>query len=268
MIYQQLHGSAKCDTVYFKSEDAILTGYFFSSEIDYSPTLIFLQGFMETGDIWNLGKTLSNNGINVFMFDFRGCFGSTGKQGLLNSQKDIDGAFNFLKSKEFSNLYKIDSSNIILGGYSYGGHMAMLYSIYHSKIKRIISIAGGDLGIFASLLIERPELWNSYFNFFNSIKKPIGPVEFVYDNPIDELLENQSYFSICNNATFLQRTDILLIAGLDDQTVLLEKQIIPIYRELKKNKHQKVKIIIYETDHSFKDVSNRMMEELKNWINY
>ena len=68
-----LLSQTKCDTLIFESEGSKLVGYFYLSEQSDSPTLLFTQGFMDSGDIWGIGETLSNNGINVFLFDFRGC---------------------------------------------------------------------------------------------------------------------------------------------------------------------------------------------------
>ena len=93
-------GQTKCDTLIFNSNGSNIWGYFYVSAETNSPTLIFIQAFFETGDIWKIGKTLSQNGINVFMFDFRGCFKSEGKQGLMNSQQDISAALEFLNSKK------------------------------------------------------------------------------------------------------------------------------------------------------------------------
>ena len=147
-----LLSQTKCDTLTFDSKGSKLVGYFFTSRQSDSPTLLFTQGFMESGDIWGIGETLSNNGINVFQFDFRGCHNSTGKQGLMNSQEDIEAALIFLNSTVIMNKYKLDPEKIIIGGYSYGGHMSMIYAINHPEIKRIISISGVDLGVFGDLV--------------------------------------------------------------------------------------------------------------------
>ena len=81
-----------------------------------------------------------------------------------------------------------------LGGYSYGGHMSMIYAINHQEIKRVISISGGDLGIFGDLVKSNPNLRKGYSDFFQTIKKPDGPVDFEFDDPIQELIDNQEYF--------------------------------------------------------------------------
>lgn len=254
------------DTVWISSEGAKVRGYFYQSNIPHSPTLIFTQGFMETGDIWGIGQTLSKNAINVLMFDFRGCFDSEGKQGLMNSQKDISAAYDFLKSEVMIEKYQIDTSKIILGGYSFGGHMSMLYAIYHPEVKRVISVSGGDLGIVASLMKSNLQLRTGYANFFQSIKKPAGPVDFQFDDPIEELMQNDQYFSILDQGENLRNVDIFMAGGLDDHVVSLEEYMLPLYRKIKRNKGQKIECRIYQTGHSYKNVHKNLLEDIIKWI--
>lgn len=255
-----------CDTINFSNQGSKLTGYFYPSIQPKSPTLLFTQGFMDSGDIWKIGETLSKSGINVFQFDFRGCHNSEGKQGLMNSQEDIGAALTFLNSKEMIEKYYIDPNNIILGGYSFGGHMSMLYAINHPEIKRVISLSGGDLGIFGDLVKSNPNLRKGYSDFFQSIKKPNGPVDFEYDDPIQELIDNQEYFYILKQTDSLSNIDILLSGGLDDNVVNMEDYVLPLYRNLKKNKSIKVECKVYQSGHSYKGVSDKLLKDIENWI--
>lgn len=265
-LYSISLSQTKFDTLVFQSEGSKLVGYFFASKKLDSPTLLFTQGFMDSGDIWTIGETLSNNGINVFQFDFRGCHKSEGKQGLINSQEDIDAAFIFLNSAEVINKYGIDKENIIVGGYSYGGHMSMLYAIKHPEIKRVISISGGDLGVFGELVKSSPNLRKDYSDFFQSIKKPNGPVDFEFDDPIQELIDNLEYFYILKQVDSLSNVEIFLTGGLDDNVVSMEDYILPLYRKLKKNKLVNVESKIYQTGHSYKSVSEELLTDIENWI--
>lgn len=259
--------SQECDTLRFDNEGSQVIGYFYGTYLPNAHTLVFTQGFMETGDIWHIGETLSSQGINVFMFDFRGCFESEGKQGLLNSQADIAAALTFIRSSGISQKYKVDQAKIILGGYSYGGHMSMLFAIHHPEIKRVISISGGDLGILADQARTHPDLRKGYTEFFNTIKKPQGPVDFIYDDPMEELFENQAYFSIYDQLERISSTDILMTGGLDDQVVSMEEHLLPLYRKFNANHSQKLQFIVYQTDHSYKNVSGELLKDVTNWIN-
>ncbi|MCW5518800.1 alpha/beta fold hydrolase [Aureitalea sp. L0-47] len=266
IISVSTNGQTIVDTLTFESRGSKLTGYFYPSRQADSPTLLFTQGFMDSGDIWNIGETLSKNGINVYQFDFRGCHNSEGKQGLMNSQEDLGAALIFLNSVEMIKKYGIDTENIIIGGYSYGGHMSMLYAIKHPEIKQVIGISGGDLGIFGDLVKSNPNLLKGYSDFFQSIKKPMGPVDFAFDNPIQELIDNQEYFYILKQVDSLSNVDVLLTGGLDDNVVSIEDYILPLYRALKENKAVKVECNVYQSGHSYKGVSDKLLTDIENWI--
>jgi pimeloyl-ACP methyl ester carboxylesterase len=255
-----------CDTLTFLSNGSKVTGCFYAANSPHPHTLLFTQGFMATGDLWGIGKTLSSQGINVFMFDFRGCFRSEGRQGLINSQEDIGAALAFLSSDVTAGKYRIDRSGIVVGGYSYGGHMSMVYAIHHPEIKRIISISGGDLGILAKSARTDPDVRKGYSDFFASIRRPKGPVDFAYQDPFEELLENQGFFSILDQAEELSDRDILMTGGLDDEVVSMETHLLPLYRKLKKDNGQRIRFIVYQTDHSYRNVSDRLIQDVSAWI--
>ncbi|MEY8019310.1 alpha/beta hydrolase family protein [Muriicola sp. SD30] len=262
------YGQSPCDTLYFDSHGYEIRGYFYKSGTPASPTLIFSQGFMETGDIWNIGKTLSAKGINVFTFDFRGCFESGGKQSLSNSLEDIGAALSFIKSDDLAAKYPLDTTRLVVGGYSFGGHMSMIQAVNDPSIKRVISISGGDLGIFAQQLDASQDLQIAYSGYFREIEKPDGPVDFEFEVPIKELLLNREHFDIYNQSAKLADVDILMVGGLDDSTVSMEDHILPLYRQLKKNKSQNIRCLIYQTNHSYKNVSGQLMHDLYDWIMY
>ncbi|MBP8726574.1 MAG: alpha/beta fold hydrolase [Saprospiraceae bacterium] len=254
------------DTLKFSSGGSTLTGYFFDSHRPGSPTLLFTQGFMDSGDVWGIGKTLSANGINVFTFDFRGCHKSGGLQSLANSQEDLDAALITLKSKELINRYGIDTHKIVLGGYSYGGHMSVLCCIRHPEVKRVVSISGGDLGILANSMAANSELKKKYTAFFQSIQKPAGPVDFLFDDPVRELMEQHVRFDLCRQAHRLAGKDVFLTGGMDDLTVSLEEHIIPVYRRFSKIENIKLTCKIYSCDHSYRNVSTELMNDIAIWI--
>lgn len=249
--------------------DYILQGYFFKSTISTSaPTVLFMQGLPGgEGDELNLGKYFSVNGINLLSFNYSGIFSSGGKQSLSNALDDIQSALDFLKRKENAIKYNIDTSKIILGGYSFGGGMALTFLEHHNYIYRVFSIAGNDHGKFAEEVLTDTAYLNMMVDYFNKyLKEPNGPVKFVYENPIEELLENSDKYYNKLLAKNLSENDVLLIGALDDGNVTIENHLLPLYRELKKNNNQKVSFIIYQTNHSFQNVITEMNEDIVNWI--
>ena len=123
-----------------------LKGKFYNPGVSGTfPTVILLQGFPgnET-DVLGIGKILSEVGYNTLTFNYSGTYHSEGEFNFDNSQKDVEAAFNFINQPENITKFKIDTTRIILGGYSFGGGMALTYAANHPEIKEVFSIAGND----------------------------------------------------------------------------------------------------------------------------
>lgn len=265
-IYSQ---TTRCDTIVFESNAHELHGYFFKSLRETkSPTVLFLQGLPgEIGDELELGKHLSPAGINFFTFNYSGIFGSGGKHSLANTLKDIDSTLAFLTSDRMVKEYQIDTSAIILGGYSFGGGMALTYLQHHPSLPRVFSIAGTDHGQFAHEVTTDSTYMKTMVNYFDKyLKAPSGPIRFVHENPIDELLENPGFYHVKLLAAKLFGVDVLLIGALDDRNVTMENHLLPLYRELKKNNGQEISFRIYQTNHSFRNVLSELSQDIIQWV--
>ena len=150
----------------------LLQGKFYISEgTGKFPTVILLHGFPGgEGDVLGIGKKLSAIGINVLSFNYSGTHKSEGEFNFDNSQKDIEAVYEFIHLPENVTKYKIDTTRIILGGYSYGGGMAMTYAANHPKIKEVFSIAGNDQGAFMKEYNRNPEMQKDIDNMFDELK--------------------------------------------------------------------------------------------------
>lgn len=257
------------DTLEIDGHGHTLKGYFFKARSGTkSPTVLFLQGLPgEIGDELDLGKHLSGAGINFFTFNYSGIFASGGKHSLANTIKDINSALAFLTSDKIVRKYQIDTTAIILGGYSFGGGMALTYLQHHPSLSRVFSIAGTDHGQFAHEVTTDSTYMKMMVNYFDKyLKAPAGPIKFVYEKPIDELLRNPDFYHIKLLAAKLSGVDVYLVGALDDRNVTMENHLLPLYRELKKNKGQEVSFRIYQTNHSFRNALSELSQDLIRWI--
>jgi dipeptidyl aminopeptidase/acylaminoacyl peptidase len=59
---------------------------------------------------------------------------------------------------------------------------------------------------------------------------------------------------------------LLLIGGWDDPGPVVEDNIVPFYRALKKVGVEDVKIIVYHTNHSFRNVRKQLADDILKWI--
>ena len=153
-------------------------------------TVILLHGFPgNEKDVLGLGKRFSEAGINALTFNYSGTFGSEGLYSFVNSQKDIKAAYDFLHKKSNVEKYKIDTAKIILGGYSYGGGMALTYAANHPEIKKIFSVAGTDHGEFMREYASDSDFVKMIDPIFEELKAPQGPVRFDIGSTPVEILQ-------------------------------------------------------------------------------
>jgi len=247
-----------------------LRGKFYIAEGSGSfPTLLILQGFPgNPSDVLGLGKAVSQSGINVMTFNFGGLHQSEGSFSLGNCQLDISAAFDFLHQPENITRFKIDTSLIILGGYSFGGGMGMTYAIRHPLIKSVIDIAGNDWGVFFENYSQNPEMKKTTdANISKVVEAGIarlgegGTPAKIVEAGIDKL--DPSFF-LRRNAGLLAPKNILLICGWDDDVTY--DYIIPLYRELKKENALTVQIASFQDDHSFMKTRAEIAEAIVRWI--
>ena len=182
------------------------------------PTLILLHGMPGgEGDIFGLGKKLSSSGINVLIFNFQGTHSSQGTSGFENSMMDVGIASKFLHKKDNIKRFNIDTSNIVVGGWSYGGAMALTAAIYNPDIKRIISIAGADESVFARRFKSDPEYYKMFYQMMGEIIYPKGPIKADIDSVFEKWIAKLSNYDQVKHSESLINRDILFLGGWKDK---------------------------------------------------
>jgi len=255
-------------SVDFNSNGCVLKGMFYPAK-GKGPlaTVLLLQGFPgNPSDVLGLGKRISASGINAFTFNYRGTHRSEGRFSLENTIGDIQAAFDYLHNTETVSAFKIDTSNIVLCGDSYGGGMALAFAASHPQIRRIISIAGTDHGEFAREYLRNDAMAKMINEMFDEYKAPEGPIQFEGHVALQELIDNVDLYDLRLNAPGLADREILLIGGWDDVNVTIEHHLAPLYRAMKRHNAHHVEVIAYHTDHSFGNVREKLGEDIVEWI--
>lgn len=245
-----------------------LNAHIYLSDTDYSsPTLIMMHGYPGgEGDPLGLGKKLSSSGINVLIFNYQGTWSSEGTYSFESSIQNLDNTLKFLKQKDNIDKFHIDTTNIIVGGYSYGGAIALTAAIYNKEIKRIISIGGADEAVMGRKWISDSVFRNSLEAYLKTTVYPEGPIKFDLNYHIENWLGNLDYFDQVKHAEHLKNRDILFLGGWDDKSCIVEEFIIPLYRRLQELNAESIKIDVFNTDHSFRNVREELTETIHNWI--
>jgi dipeptidyl aminopeptidase/acylaminoacyl peptidase len=233
------------------------------------PTLIFMHGFPGgIGDPRGLSSDLSALGINILIFNYQGTWGSEGYYSIETSIEDVGAAINFLKQENNIKRFNIDTTNIVVGGWSYGGAIAMLSSIKNPEVKRVISLAGADESVFGRKLQTDPDFYKMMYQMFKSVIYPQGSI--AINSDLDKLfinwINNIDKYDLIKHAKTIKDRDIFLIGGWKDQQVTLEDHILPLYREFQKLGAEDVSIKVFDTDHYFANVKDELVKTLSDWI--
>ena len=253
--------------------DIHLKGKFYISEDSGTfPTVILLQGFPgnET-DVLDIGMKLSEVGYNALTFNYSGTHHSEGEFNFNNSQKDVEAAFNFIYRPENITKFKIDTTRIILGGYSFGGGMALTYAANHPNVKEVFSIAGNDHGAAIREYKLNPERKKMLNDIFDELKPRTDIVRFGPGGTPKEIvemkiLESNPSFDLRYCAPLLAPKNILLIGGWDDQNVSIENRVLPLYRALINAKAKNVKINAVQDNHSFRNSREELAQIIIEWL--
>ena len=251
----------------YSNDNKLNADFFKASGKDKYPTLILLHGLPGgEGDLFGLGKKLSPLGINVLVFNFRGTWSSEGVFSFDSSMEDIGAAICFLKNKENIENFNIDTSNIVVAGYSFGGAMALTGAIYNSEINRIISIAGADESVFGKRMLVDQDFRIMFEQMVKSLEYPDGPLKFDTEAHSKQFLSNLDRYDLVKNVEILKDRDILFLGGWKDTNIVLEEHILPLYRKLQELNAEYVKIQVFDTNHGFGNVREELGQTIEKWI--
>jgi predicted esterase len=265
-------GSTPIDIAIDRDGVLLKSKFFLAEGMETFPTVVLLQGFPGNEiDVLGIGSKLAQVGINSLTFNYSGTHKSQGGFNFENTQKDIRAVFEFIHKSENIRKYKIDTTRIYIGGYSYGGGMALTYAANNPKITTVFSIAGTDHGEFFREYARNPEMKKMMDDMFDKLAAPNGPVKFAIGGLAKEIVEmriielNPTY-DLRKSAPLLTKKNILLIGGWDDVNITIDHQLLPLYRALKNEKNENVEFIVYHTNHSFSNVRDKLAGDIIKWL--
>lgn len=254
--------------VEFVSQECKLRGRFYRAlgEPPF-PTILLLGGFPgnET-DVLELGQGLSQHGVSTLTFNYCGTHQSEGTYSLRHTLEDIHAAWLYLHEEGVIRSFQINTGRLLVGGYSYGGGMALVYAVGHADIKRVLSIAGTDHGELTRAYKRSPALAATIDATFEELKAPTGPVRFEGKGAIEELTQDSAPYDLVLSAAALANRDILLIGGWDDLNVTIEHHVLPFYRALVDANAQKVQIVAFQDNHAFERSREGLAATVVRWV--
>ena len=162
--------------------------------------------------------------------------------------------------------FGVDATRLVLGGYSYGGGMAMAYAARDPSVRRVISIAGTDHGEFARELQRNAAFAEGIRGWLLSTRAPEGTARFDLDANEQELCAHPEVYGLRENAASLADRSILLIGGWEDEGPTIDQHQLPLYRALRGAGAADVTFHVYHADHSFSNVRQRLASDIAGWL--
>jgi dipeptidyl aminopeptidase/acylaminoacyl peptidase len=230
------------------------------------PTILLLQGGQSGGtDALQIGANLAESGINSFTIHYRGAYLSEGVHTFKGIFKDVDYIFSLLHTEEFLKKYNIDSSKIILGGYSFGGAVSLTVAANNPQIKYVFGVGFPDMSQLSRMLANDPQQSEEWFASFAKREAPEGPVRGLVE-ALRDLIKNPDMHDLKKLAPNFIGKKILMMGGWEDPGATIEDHSLPFYRALKKAEVEDVKFIVYHTKHGFRNERKQLANDILEWI--
>jgi pimeloyl-ACP methyl ester carboxylesterase len=257
------------EKVNLMSNGNALNAYFYHGTSG-APIVILLHG-LPGNDVspLNLAENLNSKGYNILVFNYQGTYASEGYFGFLNSINDLDAAIGWLKQQDHISKYSLDTSRIVVCGYSFGGSLVMIEAIKNKSIKNIVNIAGGDQSV-ALTRLDSDSLYRKKFETaVSGYYVPSGPLkadpQLSFHQQVSDLIARRDEFDLGKYADRLANRNILFIVSWMDLVSKLEENTLPIYRKLV-NLGGHVSIKAFEGEHQFSKCRSDLAQTIADWI--
>ena len=233
-----------------------------------APVVILLHGFPgNQSSPLGLAVKLNSAGFNILVFNYQGSYASEGTFSFDNCIANVGAAIDFVREPKNISDYSIDTSKIIICGYSFGGAIALESAIHNNEIKNVISIAGDDHSVAIKKTAIDQDFFNGYEQMISKSFGTDGPFRGDLISLLNSNIVNVDRYDLVKNADRLKDKNILFIVGWYDNMSLLEVNTLPLLRKLLQLKAEKISIKGFETDHSFRNVRDELGNTIINWIN-
>ena len=227
-------------------------------------TIILLHGFPGNEKNIDLAHIFRRAGFNVLVFYYRGSWGSGGNYCFQNCIEDVHSVLEYLRDPIIATIHRIDFSNIILIGHSWGGFVALFAGLEDKLINKIASISGFNIGKFGKWL-EKNE---STDEVLIDLLDDNGPLRGTSGRQLlDEIHEKRVSWDLIGLADKLSRMHICLIGALRDEILPIDFHHKPLVNSIFQISNQNLTTKEFDTSHSYSDRRIALAKFLLNWLN-
>ena len=209
------------------------------------PTVLLLHGIPGLEKNTDIAYALRDAGWNVFIFHYRGCWGSEGDYTLAGIPDDVRAALDALTSGELP----VDPNRIVAVGHDLGGWASIVASSHDPRIHAIATL-GGISNLRSMSLSD--ELAVDYARFLRNISgrglqsqwRALGATY----NPVDLM-------------DLLQSCPLLIVHGAADEVVPVSQA-----AELKSKAPTADLVLIEGADHLFSQHRKQLVDTVVSWL--
>lgn len=252
------------DPVIFESEGEKIVGTMFvANGQGPHPVVLLLHGFPGNETNFDLAHSFKRAGFNVFVFHYRGTWGSAGEFLFSNGIQDTENAIKFLQLPEICQKYRIKSSEINIVGYSMGAFFGMFTGSGHKNVKNIASITGFNFGFFSKIL---PTMEDAEKLTYESLQK--GSAILTKADPdklLSEIKNNSEKWDLLNYIDKMKNKNLLAISALFDTIAPLDLHHQPFVTAIKKTGIN-IEEHILETGHGLSNKRIELATILVKWL--
>jgi pimeloyl-ACP methyl ester carboxylesterase len=253
-------------SVTFASEGSRLVGTMFISHgSGPHPTVLLLHGFPGNENNFDLAHIIRRLGWNVFVFHYRGSWGSEGDYSFNNSLEDISAAVEFLGSESSKLTYRCDPGKIVLIGHSLGGFGALIKAAEFETIRNAASFAAFNFGFLTKLISTNEDARSMAMDYLKVGADQLKGTS--AEKLFTELVEHADSWNLLDKAQELSRKNLMLICGTYDSISMPEIHHYPLIKAIDGTGEGKLRHFELPTGHSFSDKRIKLAGLVIDWLN-
>lgn len=228
------------------------------------PTMILLHGFPGNESNFDLAHALRRTGWNVFIFHYRGTWGSKGTFSFSNMLEDIRAAAEFIQTEAVTAKYRIDSQNIVVAGNSVGAFAALLSTSWGIGVRGCVSISSYDLGLLGETIQRDAQVMTALRDMLTECVEPVNGL--TVEELIEEIITHSSRWNLLNHAEVLAKYPVLLVAGSRDDVGPADLHFHPLIDALHAKGANRLEYHLLESDHGFQDQRVGLSRIIAGWL--
>jgi pimeloyl-ACP methyl ester carboxylesterase len=212
-----------------------------------------LPGYETNSD---LAQSIRRAGWNVLMFNYRGTWGTAGAFSLSSAIEDAAAAVRYLRDPKNIAKYRLDPSQLVVMGHSFGGFTAGYEASHDPAISAVAIVSAPNLGKINEIPKQRAIRMKRWENQLHPVRGATAASLFA------EAAHHKQDWNYVHWADELRSRPILLVAA-DDQN---HADMAELAAALRNNRAAALEYHAVTTDHSFSDRRIALQSIVVAWL--